>query len=188
MPSDPTTQPSPTIYTIGHSTRSFEGFARILQAHGVRAIADVRQFPRSRRFPHFNDESLSAELPKLGIQYIHMKPLGGRRKPLPDSINTAWRNNAFRGYADYMQTPEFQSALHELMQFAQQQPTATMCAEAVPWRCHRNLISDALIAHGWRVLDIYDEKSIKEHALAPFAIINGTTVTYPDKENLFEPR
>jgi len=177
--------PTRTIYTIGHSTRSFEDFARLLQSHGVKAIADVRQFPRSRRFSHFNDESLHTSLAPLGIQYAHMKSLGGRRKPDPNSSNTAWRNDAFRGYADYMQTQEFQGALDALMRFALEQPTATMCAEAVPWRCHRNLISDALLAHGWRVLDIYDEKTIKEHSLPQFAQINGTSVTYPDPEALF---
>jgi uncharacterized protein (DUF488 family) len=177
---------SQTIFTIGHSTRSFEDFTRILQAHDVKAIADVRQFPRSRRFPHFNDESLSATLPAIGIRYLHMKELGGRRKANPDSINTAWRNDAFRGYADYMQTDAFRSELKELMRFSSEQPTATMCAEAVPWRCHRNLISDALLANGWHVLDIYDEKTVKEHKLAPFAQVHDTRVTYPDKNNLFD--
>jgi uncharacterized protein (DUF488 family) len=174
-----------TIYTVGHSTRSLEDFAHILQSHGVKAIADVRQFPRSRRFPHFNDELLRTSLALRGIQYMHMKSLGGRRKPDPHSNNTAWRNDAFRGYADYMQTQEFQDALEALMRFALERPTATMCAEAVPWRCHRNLISDALLAHGWRVLDIYDEKTIKEHAVPQFAQINGTSVTYPGPESLF---
>lgn len=173
------------VHTVGHSTRSFDEFARILAAHEIRTLADVRQYPRSRRHPHFNDESLSTSLPALGVNYIHMKALGGRRKATADSINIGWRSEAFRGYADYMQTDEFRTAIDQLERVAHLQSTAIMCAEAVPWRCHRSLISDALLARGWRVLDIFDEKAAKDHALTPFAEVHGAQVTYPAADSLF---
>jgi uncharacterized protein (DUF488 family) len=182
----------PKIFTIGHSTRTFEEFVAILNAHGVKAVADVRLIPKSRRYPHFNDESLAKELPKAGIEYHPFKSLGGRRRPdKHSSLNLAWRNDSFRGYADFMQTPAFAEALEELMVLARRIPTTTMCAEAVPWRCHRSLISDALLARGWEVLDIMSETKAPPHKLPKFAEVDGTTVTYPaevDAHGLFTPQ
>ncbi|HSV12727.1 MAG TPA: DUF488 domain-containing protein [Tepidisphaeraceae bacterium] len=180
---------SKTIFTVGHSTRSLDDFIALLRAHGVRAVADVRLIPRSRRFPHFNDDALAVSLPKAGIAYHPFKTLGGRRRPLRDSINMAWRNESFRGYADFMQTPAFVEALRPLMELAGQTPTTTMCAEAVPWRCHRSMISDALIVRGWTVMDIMSQTSAVVHKLTPFAVVRGTTITYPavlDQETLFD--
>ncbi len=168
------------IFTVGHSTRSFDDLVRILQVHGVLALADVRTIPRSRRYPHFNAESLATALPKAGIDYLPFKSLGGLRKPRPDSINTAWRYDSFRGYADYMQTPEFGAAIRELMKQAARKATAIMCAEALPWRCHRSLIADALLARGWHVIDLYDAAAAKSHALTSFALVEGERVTYPE--------
>src|SRR3954454_2113080 len=144
----------PTIFTVGHSTRSFDDFVALLKSHGVEAVADVRLIPKSRRYPHFNTESLAIELPKAGIAYLPFKSLGGRRRAAKDSVNTGWRNESFRGYADFMQTEAFRDALAALIEAAKVHPTTTMCAEAVPWRCHRSLISDALLVRGWRVLDL----------------------------------
>ena len=167
------------IFTVGHSTRTLDEFVELLRAHGVEGVADVRLIPKSRRHPHFADQSLAAELPKVGLRYLPFKSLGGRRRPAPDSINTAWRNESFRGYADYMQTPAFAEALAALMDVARERPLTIMCAEAVPWRCHRSLIADALLAHGWRVLDITSPTKAAPHKLTPFARVEGTRVTYP---------
>ena len=171
--------PTKTIYTIGHSTRSLEELIELLKSHGVRAIADVRQIPKSRRYPHFADTNLTIELPIRGLIYLPFKSLGGRRRAQKDSPDTGWRNESFRGYADYMQTETFQHALNDLMREAQEQPTAIMCAEAVPWRCHRSLISDALLVRGWRVLDIIGAGEAKPHKLTDFAKVEGTRITYP---------
>jgi uncharacterized protein (DUF488 family) len=167
------------IFTIGHSTRTLEAFIAVLLSHRVHAIADVRLIPKSRRYPHFRDDELSRSLPEHGIEYHTCRDLGGRRRPRPDSVNTGWRNESFRGYADYMQTPQFDSALEELVKLARQTRTAIMCAEAVPWRCHRSLIADALLVRGWQVLDIYDERKATPHKLTPFARVDGTKITYP---------
>jgi uncharacterized protein (DUF488 family) len=175
-------QPQRIIFTVGHSTRSAEEFAALLKAHGIQAVADVRLIPRSRRYPHFNDEELARWLPEAGIKYIPFKQLGGRRRPKKDSINTGWRNESFRGYADFLQTEAFERALAELMDVAAQQPTTTMCAEAVPWRCHRSLISDALLVRGWRVLDVMSETKATAHNLTRFANVDGLRVTYPPEE------
>jgi uncharacterized protein (DUF488 family) len=192
MPRKKRPQPRPRIFTIGHSTRTFEEFIAIVNAHGVKAVADVRLIPKSRRYPHFNDESLARELPKAGIEYHPFKSLGGRRRPdKHSSLNLAWRNDSFRGYADFLQTPAFAEALDELMTLARRIPTTTMCAEAVPWRCHRSLISDALLARGWEVLDIMSETKAPPHKLPKFAEVDGTTVTYPaevDAHGLFTPQ
>lgn len=177
----------PTIFTIGHSTRSLEELVTALRANGVQAVADVRLIPRSRKFPHFNDDSLSRELPKCGIDYLPFKSLGGRKRPMKDSVNLGWRNESFRGYADFMQTADFLAALEDLMVKARQQLMTTMCAEAVPWRCHRSLISDALIVRGWKVMDIFDEKRVSEHKLTKFAKVQGTRITYPLEGELFPP-
>ena len=177
-----------SIFTIGHSTRALDEFVATLRAHRIELLADVRLIPRSRRYPHFNDDALVDSLPRVGIGYVPFKSLGGRRRPAKDSTNTAWRNASFRGYADFMQTDAFAGALDELMQRARAKPTAIMCAEAVPWRCHRSLIADALLVRGWEVLDIYDEKKWTPHKLTPFAKVQGTRVTYPGDETgaLFE--
>jgi uncharacterized protein (DUF488 family) len=189
MPRKKRPQPQPRIFTIGHSTRTFEEFIAILNAHGVKAVADVRLIPKSRRYPHFNDESLARDLPKAGIEYHPFKSLGGRRRPdKHSSINLAWRNESFRGYADFMQTPAFSDALEELMTLARRAATTTMCAEAVPWRCHRSLISDALLVRGWEVLDIMSATKASPHKLPKFAEVDGTNVTYPaeaDANGLF---
>jgi uncharacterized protein (DUF488 family) len=175
------------IRTVGHSTRPIQEFIAILNAHEIRAIADVRQYPGSRRYPHFNADQLRESLAAHQIQYHHFKSLGGRRSPEPDSPNTAWRNPQFRGYADYMQTPEFRTALDSLMIIADQSSTAIMCAEAVPWRCHRSLIADALIARGWHVLDIMSINSAKPHVLNRHAKIAGSNLIYPAaSESLFD--
>jgi uncharacterized protein (DUF488 family) len=169
----------PTLFTIGHSTHPWPEFVEILHAHGIGAIADVRQFPGSRRFPHFNSEAMAEALPLAGIDYLPFRNLGGRRKPDPHSINIGWRNAMFRGYADFMQTPEFAAAIVRLETAARAKPTAIMCSEAVPWRCHRSLVSDAMVARGWRVLDIFDARQVKPHVLNPMAVVSGEKIVYP---------
>jgi uncharacterized protein (DUF488 family) len=177
-----------TIYTIGHSTRSLDELVAMLRAHDVRGVADVRRFAGSRRLPHFNAECLGAALSKHDLQYLSLPDLGGRRKPDPDSTNTGWRNESFRAYADYMQTPQFVQALEHLTTFAAQTPTAMMCAEAVPWRCHRSLIADALLVRGWTVLDIMSETKATPHNLTPFAKVEGVRIAYPQETaSLFNP-
>ena len=170
---------SPTIFTIGHSTRSLEEFIRLLRAHGVTRVIDVRTVPRSRHNPQFNRPDLSASLQAAGIGYTHMAELGGLRHTHRDSINTGWRNDSFRGYADYMQTPEFHAALDHLIRLARQDQIALMCAEALPWRCHRSLIADALLVRGIRTEDIMGLGQRKPHALTAFAKVRGTQVYYP---------
>jgi uncharacterized protein (DUF488 family) len=168
-----------TIYTIGHSTRSFEEFLHLLRAHGVQQVVDVRTVPRSRRNPQFNRETLPETLAEAGIAYAHLPELGGLRKPRPDSTNDAWENASFRGYADYMQTPEFAAGLEHLLGLARELATAVMCAEAVPWRCHRSLIGDALLARGHGVEDILSPTRRSPHKMTRFAQVNGENVTYP---------
>ena len=172
-------QDARTIFTVGHSTRSAEEFLKVLRAHGVQAIADVRLIPKSRRYPHFNAEQLATWLPEAGIAYLPFKQLGGRRRPAKDSINVGWRNESFRGYADFMQTEAFARAVDVLTDAASQRPLATMCAEAVPWRCHRSLISDALLVRGWRVMDITSVTKASLHKLTPFAKVDGLHIIYP---------
>jgi len=171
--------PKPTIFTVGHSTRTFDELVAILRSFDVRAVADVRLIPKSRRHPHFSDEFLAAQLPERGIAYLPFRSLGGRRRTRKDSPNQGWRNESFRGYADFMQTPAFQSALEELMQAVRERTTTTMCAEAVPWRCHRSLISDALLVRGWNVVDIMAENKAVAHKLTDFARVDGQTIVYP---------
>jgi uncharacterized protein (DUF488 family) len=168
-----------TIYTVGHSTRSLDELVEMLKSHGVDGVADVRRFAGSRRLPHFNAEHLATELPARGLAYLPCPLLGGRRKPQPDSINAGWRNASFRAYADYMQTPKFAEGLERLMEAASEAALAMMCAEAVPWRCHRSLIADAFIVRGWTVLDIMSATQATPHKLTPFARVDGTRVTYP---------
>ena len=170
-----------TVFTIGHSTRTSDEFVAILRAHRIETLGDVRLIPRSRRYPHFNDDVLAVSLPAAGIDYVPFQSLGGRRKPAKDSVNTAWRNESFRGYADFMQTDAFTRALDELMRLARPKRTAIRCAEAVPWRCHRSLIADALLARGWDVIDLFDQSKSVPHKLTPFARVEGTRVTYPSE-------
>jgi len=151
----------------------------MLKAHGVEQVVDVRTIPKSRYNPQFNTEALERSLGDAGIAYLHMPGLGGLRHPRKDSINTGWKSASFRGYADYMQTPEFDENLAKLIKAAPQKLTAIMCAEAVPWRCHRSLIADALTARGVEVENILSESSIKTHAYTPFAKVEGAKVTYP---------
>ncbi len=172
----------PVIFTVGHSTRTLDELVKILRAHGVERLIDVRSIPRSRHNPQFNRETLSKTLRNRGFSYRHMKALGGLRHARPDSINTGWRNASFRGFADYMQTPLFHTALEKLISLALEKPTAIMCAEAVPWRCHRSLIADALTAHGHAVRDIMSVTSAKPHVLTPMARVHGQQVTYPAEE------
>ena len=169
----------PTVFTIGHSTRTLEELVAILQSHGVSELVDVRTVPRSRHVPQFNAETLPSALAASGIEYMSLPALGGLRKASPNSVNMAWRNASFRGYADYMQTPAFRAGLKQLIQIASAKRTALMCAEAVPWRCHRSLIADALIVRGWRVLDLMSERTAKIHKLTDFAKVEGTRITYP---------
>ena len=169
------------ILTIGHSTRTIDDFIRLLHAHGVTLLVDVRTVPRSRHNPQFNKDSLPDSLSKAGVRFRHMASLGGLRRAKRDSLNTAWRNASFRGYADYMQTREFDEALEELIELSQMNRVAIMCSEAVPWRCHRSLIGDALTVRGIRTEDIMNLTRRQVHSLTPFAVVHGTTVTYPGR-------
>ena len=169
------------VSTIGHSTHALEELIRILQAHGIHRLVDVRTIPKSRRNPQFNRESLADSLHAVGIEYRHLPGLGGLRHARKDSINMAWRNASFRGYADYMQTLEFAENLNLLTELAAGGPTAIMCAEAVPWRCHRSLVADALAARGVEVVEILSATKSQPHAITPFAKVDGQQVTYPGK-------
>ncbi len=168
-----------TIYTIGHSTQSFDHFLELLKAHGIETVVDVRTVPGSRRAPQFNRENLIKALAGADIGYLHLKGLGGWRKPRKDSINTAWKNDSFRGFADYMQTDEFEQSLQELLALAKEKRIAIMCAEAVPWRCHRSLIADALTVRGYEVKHISSPTHATPHKLTNFAKVKGKELTYP---------
>jgi uncharacterized protein (DUF488 family) len=171
-----------TIFAIGHSTRSLEELVALLKHHGLDRLVDVRTLPGSRRVPQFDKEAIEPVLAEAGIDYVHLKGLGGLRKARPDSENTGWRNSSFRGYADYMQTPKFERSLEELIELALERPTAIMCAEAVPWRCHRSLIADALLVRGHKVVHIYNKTKAEPHRLTPFAKVAGTRVWYPPEQ------
>ncbi|HEX6032077.1 MAG TPA: DUF488 domain-containing protein [Tepidiformaceae bacterium] len=164
---------------MGHSTRPLAEFIALLKAHSVARLIDVRTVPRSRHNPQFNRDTLPAALAADGIGYEHVAGLGGFRRPDPESLNTGWRNASFRGYADYMQTPEFGAHLSDLMAKAKHERIVLMCAEAVPWRCHRSLIADALVVHGLGVEEIISGTRRQAHALTPFARVSGTVITYP---------
>jgi hypothetical protein len=168
-----------TLWTVGHSTRHVNDFVTLLQAHGIRQLVDVRTIPRSRHNPQFNQDRLPESLEQGEIHYLHMPALGGLRHTRRDSINTAWRNASFRGFADYMQTAEFEVALNELIGLARSRRTAIMCAEAVPWRCHRSLIADALLVSGLKVEEIASETATRPHTLTPWACVVGEHITYP---------
>ena len=167
------------LHTIGHSTHAVEEFVALLNSHHVQHLVDVRSIPKSRHVPQFNTDALATSLGVANIEYTHLKALGGRRHSRKDSINTGWRNASFRGYADYMATPDFAQGLAALIQIASTTPAAIMCAEAVPWRCHRSLIADAMILKGWEVRDILSAAPADEHRLTPFLkVVNGQP-TYP---------
>ncbi len=174
-----TSKTRPHIFTIGHSTRPIEEFIGLLHLNGIKQLADIRTIPKSRRNPQFNTDSLAASLARAGIVYVHIKALGGLRHPHKDSMNLGWRNASFRGYADYMQTPEFRAAIDQVIRLAAEKPTALMCAEAVPWRCHRSLVADALLVRGIEVPEIVSSATPKEHKLTPFAEVDGTQISYP---------
>ena len=177
--SAPREEPPPLVMTIGHSTRTLEEFIGLLKTHGATCVVDVRTVPRSRHNPQFNKDSLPDSLEKVGLSYVHLPGLGGLRHSKPDSLNGGWRNVSFRGYADYMQTPEFMRSLDELIQLANQKQIVLMCAEAVPWRCHRSLIADALLVRGIHTEDIMSPTRRQVHALTSFAKVKGITITYP---------
>jgi uncharacterized protein (DUF488 family) len=167
------------VLTIGHSTHPIDEFIDLLKAHDVKKLVDVRTIPKSRHNPQFNQETLSERLRDAGIMYVHMPGLGGLRHTVKDSLNTGWRNPSFRGFADYMQTGEFEKNLEELIEISKKQTTVIMCAEAVPWRCHRSLIADALLVRGVKVEDIIGTQTCRPHDLTPWVKVNGKRVTYP---------
>ena len=175
----PISQPSLRIMTVGHSTRTLDEFVRLLHAHQATCIADVRTMPRSRHNPQFNRDALPASLGHAAIRYVHLQGLGGLRHAKSGSPNTGWRNESFRGFADYMQTPEFSDSLEELIRLSAKELVAVMCAEAVPWRCHRSLIADALLVRGIRVEHILSAHHRQVHALTPFAHVRDFEITYP---------
>ena len=167
------------IFTVGHSTRSAEEFVALLKAHRIDLLGDVRTVPRSRHNPQFNCDTLPETLRQAGIDYLHLAGLGGLRKPRADSTNGGWRNLSFRGFADFMETPEFEKGLARLTDAAKTRRVAIMCAEAVPWRCHRSLISDALAARGVEVFELSSLTQAQPHRMTPFARVEGNRVTYP---------
>jgi uncharacterized protein (DUF488 family) len=171
------------VHTIGHSTRPIEAFIELLGRHAIDCVVDVRRWPASRRHPHFAREPLSSSLAAAGIHYVWREDLGGYRRPRPDSPNTGWRTGAFRAYADFMLTPAFCEAIGHVADLARTERVALMCAEAVPWRCHRQLLADALLVRGWRVRHIMDA-GCTEHVLTRFARASGTRIEYPG-EDLF---
>lgn len=167
------------LFTIGHSNRSIEALIDLLKAHDIERLVDVRTIPKSRHNPQFNRDALPASLAEYEIGYEHRKGLGGLRHTTKDSPNQGWRNASFRGYADYMQTGEFAAEIEALAGLAAKKRTVVMCAEAVPWRCHRSLIGDSMLVRGFTVLDIMNEKAARPHTLTRFAEVDGTHITYP---------
>lgn len=167
------------VLTVGHSTRPIDEFIALLTGHAVSVLVDVRTVPRSRHNPQFNVETLPEHLAKASIGYAHAGGLGGFRRTSPDSPNTGWRNLSFRGYADYMQSADFAQELVGLLELAQRDRVALMCAEAVPWRCHRSLIADALLVHGVTVCEIVSPTRLQAHRLTPFARVRGERIDYP---------
>ncbi|HLO60153.1 MAG TPA: DUF488 domain-containing protein [Bacteroidales bacterium] len=178
-----------TIYTIGHSTRSIEDFIECLKSFQIGYLVDIRSLPGSRKHPHFNRENLQVSLQQAGIRYLHFPALGGRRKVKPDSKNTGWRLDAFRGYADYMEGSEFKEAIKDLEDLALRETTAYMCAESVWWRCHRSLVSDYLKLKGWKVIHIMDRSHSMEHTYTKPAVVKEGVLSYPgsddSKQSLF---
>lgn len=178
---DPACAATGTVHTVGHSTRSLEAFLALLGAHRVEVVVDVRRWPTSRRFPHFRREALETSLREAGIGYVWRPDLGGYRRPEGDSPNTGWRVGAFRAYADFMLTPEFDRIMDELQALARSSRIALMCAEAVPWRCHRQLLSDAFLVRGYGVRHITD-RSCEPHRLPKFARVSGTRIIYGTRD------
>lgn len=168
-----------TVYTIGHSTRRFDEFLVILQRFRIEEIVDVRAIPRSHYNPQFGQDVLKTNLEDNGIDYTHLVGLGGLRSATGATTNAGWKNRSFRGYADHMQTAQFKNALEQLIDIAREQSTAVMCAETLPWRCHRSLIGDALLVRGFTVEDIIDDKVSKPHKMTPWARVVGDAITYP---------
>ena len=174
--------PSGTIFTVGHSTLPIERFVALLKGYAIERLVDIRTVPRSRHNPQFNSEALAASVAANDIEYVSMLELGGLRHPRKDSPNGGWRNKGFRGYADYMQTAAFDDALRTLIELGRDRRTAIMCAEAVPWRCHRSLVADALNVHGVNAIEILSETSRREHKLTPFARVAGMSISYPPQQ------
>ena len=169
------------VYTLGFSNRSWEATLEILQAFGIKRLADIRTLPGSRHTPQFNLQHLKEALPKVGIEYFHLKDLGGFRKPAKDSnANAGWKNSGFRGYADYMQTDRFNEALGLLVELLDGKPTVYCCTEAVFWRCHRQLVSDALVVRGYNVGHIFSLNKVENHKITDTARVEGTSITYPE--------
>jgi uncharacterized protein (DUF488 family) len=171
--------PRKTIFTLGHSTRSLDALLAILRSFGIHLFVDVRTIPRSRHNPQFNQDTLAAYLRNRRINYRHMKSLGGLRHSPADSLNQGFKNKSFRGYADYMQTAAFLDGINKLMDVASKKAAVIVCAESVPWRCHRSLIADALTVRGWKVVHIFSEKSSKPHEITSFARVRGESIVYP---------
>jgi uncharacterized protein (DUF488 family) len=174
--------PDGAIFTVGHSTLPIETFVALLQTYGIERLVDIRTVPRSRHNPQFNSDALDNALRAESIEYVLLQKLGGLRHARKDSPNAGWRNKSFRGYADYMQSPEFEEALATLIEMGRQKRVAMMCAEAVPWRCHRSLVADALSVHGIVVVEILSGSNYRMHALTPFARVQGTKITYPPEQ------
>jgi uncharacterized protein (DUF488 family) len=182
-PSPPETEwPEDAIFTLGHSTLPIERFVALLHAYGIECLADIRTVPRSRHNPQFNGDTLADALKPENIEYVPLPALGGLRHASKDSPNTGWRNTSFRDYADYMQTEAFEEGLATLIHMSRQKRVAIMCAEAVPWRCHRSLVADALSVRGIPAVEILSESSYRMHKLTPFARVKGTQITYPPEQ------
>ena len=176
-----------TLWTIGHSTRSSEEFFALLTEHEISRLVDVRRYPGSQRYPHFHSDALAKSLTGAGLGYQHLPALGGRRTARSDSPNDGWKNASFRGYADYMQTGEFQRAIEELIMEATASRTAIMCAEALPWRCHRSLVADTLVTRGWEVAHIMGPGQVHAHRLTAFAVQQGDRLLYPARADQETP-
>jgi len=170
-----------SVLTIGHSTRPMNSFLSLLTKNKISCLVDIRTVPKSRHTPQFNKEALAESLEKAGIKYVHMKGLGGWRRPVKESINTGWRNASFRGYADYMATEEFQKNIENLLRLTENERVVLLCAEAVPWKCHRNLVADALTAKGFVVEHILSEAKTLPHTFTPWAKIKDTLIFYPER-------
>ncbi|MDD2477150.1 MAG: DUF488 domain-containing protein [Dysgonamonadaceae bacterium] len=176
------TNQSKTVWTIGHSTHSLDELVAMLHSFNIKTVVDIRSYPGSRKFPHFNKEALEVSLPENNIEYLHLKKLGGRRKVNPESKNTTWRHAAFRGYADFMETDSFFEGIKELIDIAEKQQTAYMCSEAVWWRCHRSMVSDYLKAHGWNVQHIMGVNKASEHPYTqPARVVDGELTYVPEE-------
>jgi uncharacterized protein (DUF488 family) len=174
--------PRGAIFTVGHSTLPIERFIDLLKIYGIEQLVDIRTIPASRHNPQFGSDALASSLRTAHIEYAHMAALGGLRRAREDSPNSGWRNKSFRGYADYMQTAEFTHAVEALILISQKRRIAIMCAEAVPWRCHRSLVADALNVRSVPVIEILSETSYRLHKLTPFALVEGTSIVYPPEQ------